>query len=127
MALLRFLAWPIALGLVIAAAVLWRLPPSPAEAGLASLSGPQQSLPPFAEERVSYAAAVRRAAPSVVNIYTRKLLNERRHPLLDEPFYRRFFDQSAGPQQQRMASSLGSEVGFRVGPHDLRLGLATVG
>jgi serine protease DegS len=46
----------------------------------------------------------------VVNIYTRKLLSERRHPLLDDPFYRRFFDQSARPQQQRMESSLGSGV-----------------
>jgi serine protease DegS len=110
MALLRYLAWPIALGLAIAALVLWRLPPPPAEARLASLSGPQQTLPAFAEERVSYAAAVRRAAPSVVNIYTRKLLQERRHPLLDDPFYRRFFDQSARPQQQRMESSLGSGV-----------------
>lgn len=110
MALLRYLAWPIALGLAIAALVLWRLPPPPAEARLASLSGPQQTLPAFAEERVSYAAAVRRAAPSVVNIYTRKLLRERRHPLLDDPFYRRFFDQSDRPQQQRMESSLGSGV-----------------
>ena len=110
MALLRYLAWPIALGLAIAALVLWRLPPPPAEARLASLSGPQQTLPAFPEERVSYSAAVQRAAPSVVNIYTRKLLNERRHPLLDDPFYRRFFDQSARPQQQRMESSLGSGV-----------------
>lgn len=110
MALLRYLAWPIALGLAIAALVLWRLPPPPAEARLASLSGPQQTLSAFPEERVSYAAAVQRAAPSVVNIYTRKLLQERRHPLLDDPFYRRFFDQSARPQQQRMESSLGSGV-----------------
>lgn len=110
MALLRYLAWPIALGLAIAALVLWRLPPPPAEARLASLSGPRQTLPAFPEERVSYAAAVQRAAPSVVNIYTRKLLQERRHPLLDDPFYRRFFDQSARPQQQRMESSLGSGV-----------------
>ena len=110
MALLRYLAWPIALGLAIAALVLWRLPPPPAEARLASLSGPQQTLPAFPEERVSYSAAVQRAAPSVVNIYTRKLLSERRHPLLDDPFYRRFFDQSARPQQQRMESSLGSGV-----------------
>lgn len=110
MALLRYLAWPIALGLAIAALVLWRLPPPPAEARLASLSGPQQTLSAFPEEPASYAAAVRRAAPSVVNIYTRKLLHERRHPLLDDPFYRRFFDQSARPQQQRMESSLGSGV-----------------
>ncbi|MFZ5653446.1 MAG: trypsin-like peptidase domain-containing protein [Pseudomonadota bacterium] len=110
MRLLRYLAWPVALGLSIAALVLWRLAPSAIEAEPTPLTGPRQPAPPFAEQRVSYAAAVRRAAPSVVNIYTRKLLPERRHPLLDDPFYRRFFDQSAQPQQQRMESSLGSGV-----------------
>jgi serine protease DegS len=62
------------------------------------------------EERVSYAAAVQRAAPSVVNIYTRKLAPQRRSPLLNDPAFRRYFDQSARPQQQRMESSLGSGV-----------------
>ena len=55
---------------------------------------------------VSYAAAVRRAAPSVVNIYTRKLRREKTHPLLNDPFIRRFFNY----QQQRLQSSLGSGI-----------------
>lgn len=59
---------------------------------------------------VSYAAAVSTAAPAVVNIYTRKTVTERRHPLMDDPLFRRFFgDQFAAPQQ-RMESSLGSGV-----------------
>jgi serine protease DegS len=55
---------------------------------------------------VSYAEAVRRAAPSVVNIYTRKVRREKTHPLLNDPFIRRFFNY----QQQRLQSSLGSGI-----------------
>ncbi|HEX4880890.1 MAG TPA: trypsin-like peptidase domain-containing protein [Porticoccaceae bacterium] len=106
----RYFAGPIVLGLAIAALVLWRLPPQVAEPRDSTPDAPQQTLESLAEERVSYADAVRRAAPSVVNIYTRKLLPERRHPLLNDPFYRRFFDRSAQHQQQRMESSLGSGV-----------------
>ncbi len=62
------------------------------------------------EGPVSYADAVSRAAPSVVNIYTSKTLTRPRHPLLDDPFFRRFFNSSNLPQQQRMESSLGSGV-----------------
>src|SRR5690606_31509048 len=92
----RFLTAPVAIGLAIAALALWRLPPPrAAEPAPLPIRESTPSLPAFAEERVSYAVAVRRAGPSVVNIYTRKLLPQRRHPLLDDPFYRRFFDQSA--------------------------------
>ena len=55
---------------------------------------------------VSYAAAVSRAAPSVVNIYTRKVARGTTHPLLNDPFFRRLYNL----QQQRMQSSLGSGV-----------------
>lgn len=107
----RFLTAPVAIGLAVAALALWRLPPPrAAEPAPLPIRESAPFLPAFAEERVSYAVAVRRAGPSVVNIYTRKLLPRRRHPLLDDPFYRRFFDQSAQPQQQRMESSLGSGV-----------------
>ena len=115
MRLVRFLAWPIVAGLVIAAAVLWRefLPTRPEPQP--TLPGPQILRDPgvvrmLTEERVSYAAAVQRAAPSVVNIYTRKLAPQRRSPLRNDPAFRRYFDQSARPQQQRMESSLGSGV-----------------
>lgn len=115
MRLVRFLAWPIVAGLVIAAAVLWRefLPTRPEPQP--TLPGPEILRDPgvvrmLTEERVSYAAAVQRAAPSVVNIYTRKLAPQRRSPLRNDPAFRRYFDQSARPQQQRMESSLGSGV-----------------
>lgn len=59
---------------------------------------------------VSYADAVENAAPAVVNIYTRTQLKHRRHPLLDDPLFRHFFNNSDLPQQERMQSALGSGV-----------------
>ncbi|MFC4160084.1 Do family serine endopeptidase [Chitinimonas lacunae] len=58
----------------------------------------------------SYRDAVRHAMPAVVNIYTSKAVRTRRHPLLDDPLFRRFFgDRFDGPDNQR-TSSLGSGV-----------------
>ena len=54
----------------------------------------------------SYSDAVMRAAPSVVNIYTRKVTKSAKHPLLDDPYFRRLFDKP----KQRVQSSLGSGV-----------------
>lgn len=59
---------------------------------------------------VSYADAVENAAPAVVNIYTRTKLKRRHHPLLDDPLFRHFFNNSDLPQQERMQSALGSGV-----------------
>jgi serine protease DegS len=59
---------------------------------------------------VSYASAVQRAAPSVVNIYTAKLVTERRNPLFDDPFFQRFFGEQLGEPRQRLETSLGSGV-----------------
>ena len=52
----------------------------------------------------SYSGAVQRATPSVVNIFTSK--DAPRHPLLNDPVFRRFF----GDQVPERASSLGSGV-----------------
>jgi serine protease DegS len=46
----------------------------------------------------------------VVNIYTRKQVQRRHHPLFDDPLFRHFFNHSDLPQQQRMQSALGSGV-----------------
>ena len=58
---------------------------------------------------VSYADAVDLAAPAVVNIYTRTLLQRERHPLFDDPFIQRFFGLQPKPSA-RIQSSLGSGV-----------------
>lgn len=81
--------------------------------------------PAFGQERVvpdskgevmlSFAPVVRQAAPAVVNIFTKRKLEQkrRRSSLLDDPFFRRFFGGGGGGnerQRQRQASSLGSGV-----------------
>lgn len=57
-------------------------------------------------QTVSYALAVREATPSVVNIYTAKLVTSKRSPLLDDLLLRRFSQPQA--QRQRIERSLGS-------------------
>src|SRR5262245_20485723 len=60
--------------------------------------------------RASYAPIVKRAAPAVVTVSAAKMV-ESRNPLMEDPFFRRFFGPNfggpRGPQQQR---SLGSGV-----------------
>jgi serine protease DegQ len=57
----------------------------------------------------SYNDAVQRATPSVVNIFTSKEIRTPRHPLLNDPIFRRFFGDQLPDEAQR-ASSLGSGV-----------------
>jgi serine protease DegQ len=71
-----------------------------------------QSAPPnvAASVRVaSYSEAVQRATPSVVNVSTSKEIRSPRHPLLNDPVFRRFFGDQLPDEAQR-ASSLGSGV-----------------
>ncbi|GMR19681.1 MAG: Do family serine endopeptidase AlgW [Gammaproteobacteria bacterium] len=61
----------------------------------------------------SYADAVERAAPSVVNINTSKVVTIRPHPFFDDPIFRQFFGQDLNalikPKKQ-IQNSLGSGV-----------------
>jgi serine protease DegQ len=57
----------------------------------------------------SYSDAVKKATPSVVNIFTSKEVRTPRHPLLNDPLFKRFFGDQLGEQPER-ASSLGSGV-----------------
>lgn len=53
--------------------------------------GTTTRIPQSKEEiRLSYAPLVKRVAPAVVNIYTRKLVSQVTSPLLQDPFFRRF-------------------------------------
>jgi serine protease DegS len=56
---------------------------------------------------VSYSNAVKRAAPAVVNIFTQRIVKQAQHPLLNNPFLNRFFNNQPN---ERMQSSLGSGV-----------------
>ena len=64
---------------------------------------------PSAARPGSFHDAVRRATPSVVNIFTSKEIRSPRHPLLNDPIFRRFFGEQLPDEAQR-AASLGSGV-----------------
>jgi serine protease DegS len=95
--ILRFISWPTIAGLLAAWIILDRLVTPGDTSGLQ-----------YKTESTSYAMAVHTASPSVVNIYTAKLVKSRRNPLLDDPFFRNF--SSAQAQRQRLEESLGSGV-----------------
>ena len=61
-----------------------------------------------AEPLMSYAPLVKRVAPSVVNVYAARVV-ENRNPLLDDPMFRRFFGGQGAPREQ-VQRSLGSGV-----------------
>jgi len=56
------------------------------------------------------APMLERVLPAVVNISTRTRTKTRRHPLLDDPFFRHFFEIPDGGRRQRQKQSLGSGV-----------------
>ena len=72
------------------------------------------ALPLAATPMPSLAPMIKRVSPAVVNIATRGTIKERgeRNPLLDDPFFRRFFDapQDGGQPRERPFQSAGSGV-----------------
>src|SRR5690349_6573581 len=86
--------------LALVAALSVAAPPVPAQ---------ERQIPNSAVEvRLSYAPVVQLAAPSVVNVYAARTVVSR-NPLMDDPFFRRFF-QTPGMQQDQVERSLGSGV-----------------
>ena len=61
---------------------------------------------------VSYSAAVKVAAPAVVNIFTTQKVKQLDHPLLNDPAFREFFGNQIPDQfsQNKNENSLGSGV-----------------
>src|SRR5690554_57953 len=104
--LLSFIAWPVTIGLAAALLLLLSVPelrPHSWQQQAAAEAQPEHSL-----ANLSYAHAVDKAASSVVNIYSRKVIEARRHPLADHPLYEKLFRNSG--QQERVKSALGSGV-----------------
>ena len=58
----------------------------------------------------SIAPMLEKVLPAVVNISTRTRTKVMRHPLLDDPFFRRFFEVPEGRERERQKQSLGSGV-----------------
>jgi serine protease DegS len=97
---LRFLSWPTVCGILAGLLIVNYWPSQRSnEAAQAARSAPY-----------SYADAVTRAAPAVVNIYTSKTLQAPLNPLLNDPLYRRFYNRGNVKQQERIQRSLGSGV-----------------
>lgn len=77
----------------------------------------QKKLPQSGQEiQLSYAPLVKKAAPAVVNIYTKRIIQARRSPFADDPFFRQFFGREFlkfGARKKRVQNSLGSGVILR--------------
>jgi len=64
----------------------------------------------------SFAPVVKKAAPSVVNIYSTHIVHLRRYRTFDDPFFRQFFGNPSGPgdgaprDRTRLEKSLGSGI-----------------
>jgi serine protease DegS len=104
--LLQFAAWPTAVGVIIALLAMLVFP---------QLRGHQQlTLPTTANPNnnapYSYADAVSRAAPAVVNIYTAKKVLQRDPRYYTNPYYRQLYNNSNAPLLERMQRTLGSGV-----------------
>lgn len=105
--------WPVITGILIALLLIREFPELTGRTGGVELniidtSALVSQIP--AEGPASYASAVERAAPAVVNIYTTTIFETRAHPLTRDPLFRNFFNLPSEPRRKRMESSLGSGV-----------------
>ncbi len=98
---IRFLLSYALVGLIVALAIVWIAPESLQQ---------QRSVDIEREYPFSYADAVARAAPSVVNIYTATRTPDPRNAFLDPPLFNDLFGDSSSPTNARLDTSLGSGV-----------------
>ena len=73
----------------------------------------QKRVPESRQEiTLSFAPLVKKAAPAVVNIYTKRVVQSRQSPFLNDPFFRQFFGDAFnfGNGRKRVENSLGSGV-----------------
>jgi serine protease DegS len=96
--------WPLVIGLLTALVILVAMPQMENHSNGGFTHGSSRSGP------ISYAQAVQRASPAVVNIYTRMKLERTHHPLYNNPLFRHFFNNADSSRQERMQSTLGSGV-----------------
>ncbi|WP_165793885.1 DegQ family serine endoprotease [Hyphococcus luteus] len=61
------------------------------------------------EVKLSFAPGVERAAPAVVNVYTKRVIQQR-SPFAGDPFFERFFGGAFDAPRERVQNSLGSGV-----------------
>jgi serine protease DegS len=101
-------------GLVTAALVIFFSSPQPAAQPSVEIITAAGAELPRASGPVSYADAVKVAAPAVVNINTEKTVTVRSHPFFSDPVFKQFFGDmllGGSPQaRKRVENSLGSGV-----------------
>jgi serine protease DegS len=102
----RWLSWPVLCGLLAAVIILDHLPglinrPPPLPAG-------NDGQAPV--HRDSFSDAVQRAAPTVVNIYTEKIVREKVPAIFSDPFFGKFLNPNNIREKERIQRSLGSGV-----------------
>ncbi len=91
--------------------------PAPSDEGddVAVMQGEALSVAPrlvpesMSDIKLSFAPVVERAAPAVVNVYTRRIVQQR-SPFAGDPFFERFFGGDFGAPRERVQNSLGSGV-----------------
>ena len=78
----------------------------------AGLFAQEYTVPSSQEQiKLSYAPIVKKVAPAVVNIYTKRIVKQRVHPFMNDPFFAPFFGNPRGGfTRERIQSSLGSGV-----------------
>jgi len=80
------------------------------------LSGPvsaQTAVPQSREQvKLSFSPVVKRAAPAVVNVFSKRVVRAQASPLFNDPIFRQFFGNNGpfGLQKERVEQSLGSGV-----------------
>ncbi len=83
------------------------------------------------EAQFSLAPVVKKAVPSVVNVYASRVETAQRNPLFDDPFFRQFFGGGGGSPRPQTSRSLGSGVivdasGFVVTNHHVIEGMTEI-
>jgi Trypsin-like serine proteases, typically periplasmic, contain C-terminal PDZ domain len=107
-----YIRWPAVFGLLAALIVLQLFPELNPRNPTVSPNHPSFTVGNTHYEPgvTSYAEAVSRAAPSVVNVFTRKKINRTTHRMFNDPLFRYFYNSADIPRQERMQSALGSGV-----------------
>ena len=74
-------------------------------------SNAQRAVPESAVAmKQSFAPVVKKAAPTVVNVYVRHQVEHMVSPFVDDPFFSRLFGERFGIPRERIQNSLGSGV-----------------
>jgi len=105
--------------MLLGLAVIGLAAPGPAPAQTIPTEATPEAMPEvmkvpdsLAEISLGFVPVVRQAAPAVVSIYTRTVVERRASPFAGDPFFERLFGDlfSGGPTRRRIENSLGSGV-----------------